>query len=119
MRPKGPVAITILLASLATPQFSGAANAPVDAIDMAAAGLAGFDTAAGGDIQRSQSKKPSGPAKNFVSTIQEELANQGFYLGPIDGRMGPQTEAAIRAYQQSRGLPVTGTPSQALLQSLR
>ena len=118
MRPQGPVAITILLAALATPQMPGAANAPVPEAEMAAAGLAGFETAAGGDLQRTEPQTPSGPAKNFIFTIQEELANQGFYLGPIDGRMGPQTEAAIRAYQASADLKVDGKATEDLARDL-
>jgi peptidoglycan hydrolase-like protein with peptidoglycan-binding domain len=33
--------------------------------------------------------------------------------------IGTNSEKAIRAYQESRGLPVTGTPSLSLLRSLR
>ena len=118
MRPKGPVAITILLAALAIPQTSGAANTRAHEVDLAATGLADFETAAGGDINRADPKKASGPAKNHIYTIQEELANQGFYLGPIDGRMGPQTEAAIRAYQVSADLKVDGKATPDLARDL-
>ncbi|SHH95158.1 lytic murein transglycosylase [Marivita hallyeonensis] len=51
--------------------------------------------------------------------LQQRLTARGFDTGGADGVIGRNTEAAISAYQQSRGLPVTGTPSQALLQSLR
>lgn len=43
-----------------------------------------------------------------VKVIQNQLAAAGFNPGPIDGRMGPQTETAIRNYQASRGLTVDG-----------
>jgi peptidoglycan hydrolase-like protein with peptidoglycan-binding domain len=40
--------------------------------------------------------------------VQETLRDKGYYSGPVDGVMGPQTRAAIRQYQQSENLPVTG-----------
>lgn len=52
-------------------------------------------------------------------TLQQRLTARGFDTQGADGVIGANTETAIRAYQASRGLPVTGTPSQALLQSLR
>lgn len=52
-------------------------------------------------------------------SLQQRLTARGFDTQGADGVIGSNTEAAIRAYQASRGLPVTGTPSQALLQSLR
>lgn len=52
-------------------------------------------------------------------SLQQRLTARGFDAQGADGVIGSNTEAAIRAYQASRGLPVTGTPSQALLQSLR
>ncbi|MFA8387689.1 MAG: lytic murein transglycosylase [Pelagibaca sp.] len=52
-------------------------------------------------------------------SLQERLTARGFDTQGADGVIGSNTETAIRAYQSSRGLPVTGTPSQALLQSLR
>jgi len=40
--------------------------------------------------------------------IQVALRAHGLYLGPIDGRVGPMTVAAIRGFQQKARLPVTG-----------
>ena len=40
--------------------------------------------------------------------IQVALRAHGLYLGPIDGRVGPMTVAAVRAFQRRAGLPVTG-----------
>ncbi|PWL35748.1 MAG: peptidoglycan-binding protein, partial [Marivita sp. XM-24bin2] len=51
--------------------------------------------------------------------LQQRLTARGFDTQGADGVIGSNTETAIRAYQASRGLPVTGTPSQALLRSLR
>jgi len=52
-------------------------------------------------------------------TLQRRLTARGFDTQGADGVIGRNTETAIQAYQKSQGLAVTGTPSQALLQSLR
>ena len=51
--------------------------------------------------------------------LQQRLTRLGLDCGSVDGVFGPKTRAAIRSFQQSRGLPVDGTPSAALLQALR
>ncbi|MBM2320166.1 MULTISPECIES: lytic murein transglycosylase [Alphaproteobacteria] len=61
----------------------------------------------------------NGLTKSDRITLQQRLTARGFDTQGADGVIGSNTESAIRAYQTSRGLPVTGTPSQALLQSLR
>jgi len=50
--------------------------------------------------------------------VQQDLADQGYYQGPIDGIVGPATQAAIVAYQQANGLPVSGVIDTPLLRSL-
>lgn len=50
--------------------------------------------------------------------LQARLTAAGFDAGTADGVIGRRTEAAIRAFQQARGLPVTGTASPALLDAL-
>jgi membrane-bound lytic murein transglycosylase B len=51
--------------------------------------------------------------------LQQRLTANGFDTQGADGVIGPNTEKAISAYQASKGLAVTGTPSQALLAMLR
>ena len=51
--------------------------------------------------------------------LQTGLKRAGFDAGTPDGVLGSKTEAAIRGYQTARGLPVTGEPSQTLVQALR
>jgi len=40
--------------------------------------------------------------------LQVALRAQGLYLGPIDAIIGPKTVAAVRAFQRTHGLHVTG-----------
>jgi lytic murein transglycosylase len=65
-----------------------------------------------------------GPDKNGMTIadrqeLQRRLTAAGFDTGGADGVIGKKTEAAISAYQASRGMAVTGQPSMALLQALR
>jgi hypothetical protein len=46
--------------------------------------------------------------KEQVAQAQKRLREDQFYTGAIDGILGPNTKAAIRAYQAKHGLPKTG-----------
>jgi peptidoglycan hydrolase-like protein with peptidoglycan-binding domain len=54
-----------------------------------------------------------------VKLLQERLATEGVYAGPLDGELNAQTEAALRAYQQKHGLPVSGAADEATLKQLQ
>lgn len=43
-----------------------------------------------------------------VTALQVLLATLGFYEGAVDGRFGPMTDAAVRAYQKHVGFVVDG-----------
>jgi peptidoglycan hydrolase-like protein with peptidoglycan-binding domain len=49
------------------------------------------------------------PKTDEVSKAQEVLKNDGIYSGPVDGRMSQDTREAIRSFQQSHQLNMTGT----------
>jgi lytic murein transglycosylase len=51
--------------------------------------------------------------------LQRRLTAAGYDTQGTDGVIGKNSEAAIRAYQAARGLPVDGVASAQLLQSLR
>jgi Putative peptidoglycan binding domain len=58
-------------------------------------------------------------ARARLRQVQERLQAAGFSPGPLDGRLGLQTRAALRHYQQRKGLPVTGTLDPQTLKALR
>lgn len=65
-----------------------------------------------------------GPDRNGMTmadrqALQRGLTAAGFDTGGTDGVMGAKTKAAIAAYQQAAGLPVTGEPSLELLRRLQ
>jgi len=43
-----------------------------------------------------------------LRAAQRTLETRGFEVGPIDGILGPRTQAALRAFQGKEGLPRTG-----------
>ena len=55
---------------------------------------------------------------DVVADVQASLARKGYYIGGVDGAMGPRTRGAIRAWQADCGLAVTGTLNAATLRSL-
>lgn len=42
------------------------------------------------------------------SDIQSALRNAGFYTGTVDGKLGPNTTAAIKEFQKANGLTADG-----------
>jgi hypothetical protein len=50
--------------------------------------------------------------------VQVRLRDQGYYAGSIDGLMGPQTRAALAAFQADNGLAVTSAVDKPTLQTL-
>lgn len=51
--------------------------------------------------------------------LQERLTGAGFDAGGVDGRMGPKTVAAVKAFQKARGMVPDGYPSLEVLDLLR
>ena len=55
---------------------------------------------------------------SIVIQVQSRLARAGYYHGPIDGRMGPGTRFAIRAYERDHGMRVDGVISGPLVRNM-
>lgn len=49
-----------------------------------------------------------GSSGSAVRDLQQRLLQAGYNPGPIDGIFGSQTDRAVRAYQQARGLSIDG-----------
>ena len=60
-------------------------------------------------IRRQRSDYSNTPNTDQVSKAQEVLKNDGIYSGPLDGKMSQSTREAIRSFQQSHQLNMTGT----------
>ena len=66
----------------------------------------------------SYSRSSPSYSDGLATDVQRALKRQGYYYGDIDGDIGPGTRSAIRAYQDDRGLDVTGRIDRTLLRSL-
>ncbi|HEU4436935.1 MAG TPA: peptidoglycan-binding domain-containing protein [candidate division Zixibacteria bacterium] len=60
-------------------------------------------------------KAPDGPC---ISGVQQRLNNLGLNTGPIDGIKGPNTTAAIKAFQKLFGLSESGNADSATQQKM-
>ncbi|MBI4525858.1 MAG: peptidoglycan-binding protein [Deltaproteobacteria bacterium] len=56
--------------------------------------------------------------KDDVKKAQQALKQKGHNPGPVDGIIGPKTQAALRDFQQTQGLSATGTLDTATKQAL-
>jgi hypothetical protein len=57
-------------------------------------------------------------SESIIISVQKELTQLGYYQGPIDGAIGPETEKAVRWFQSVDKLPVTGQVDSQTLQAL-
>lgn len=72
-------------------------------------------------------KPPAAPAQpprkripqEIVTNVQRHLTDLGFDPGPIDGLTGRRTRSAVKSFQKSANLEVTGKISEDLLGHLR
>lgn len=76
-------------------------------------------------LERVEPSKPGadGPAfgtpdRELVRAVQRELAQRGYDPGAQDGAATAVTRAAILAYEQDQGMPLTGEPTEKLLKAL-
>jgi peptidoglycan hydrolase-like protein with peptidoglycan-binding domain len=63
-----------------------------------------------GAMKNGSSERGARGVRNLeqVKAVQQALQDKGHQTGDIDGRMGPKTRAALRAFQQKEGLKSTG-----------
>ena len=74
--------------------------------------------AGGGRLHADLPQVETTPSRSQIEHLQRGLIEQGFDPGEIDGAMGPATRAALRAFQQARGLVADGYPGPETLAEL-
>src|SRR5258708_77793 len=67
-----------------------------------------YDNSAGGYSDAQSSPAEVTLSRNKIVAVQQLLYQLGYYQGPIDGRIGPQTAKAVRWFQSVDTLSVTG-----------
>jgi hypothetical protein len=53
-----------------------------------------------------------------IINVQAQLQDDGYYAGPVDGILGPQTREALAAFQADHGLAITSAVDRPTLQTL-
>jgi peptidoglycan hydrolase-like protein with peptidoglycan-binding domain len=56
---------------------------------------------------------------DLLRDVQQELASRGYYDGAVDGAAGPRISQAIRDFELTQRLRVTGEASETLLAQIR
>ncbi len=90
-------------------------NAAAVALEMAWLQLIG-DSGCLTDTQQDTAAKA---VSSYTKTLQQALADAGYYDAKVDGVYGPKTVAAVEALQKANGLPQTGTLDKATEKALR
>jgi peptidoglycan hydrolase-like protein with peptidoglycan-binding domain len=90
-------------------------NAAAVALEMAWLQLIG-DSGCLTDAQQDTAAKA---VSSYTKTLQQALADAGYYDAKVDGIYGPKTVAAVEALQKANGLPQTGTLDKASEKALR
>ena len=90
-------------------------NAAAVALEMAWLQLIG-DSGCLTDAQQDSAAKS---VSSYTKTLQQALADAGYYDDKVDGIYGPKTVAAVEALQKANGLPQTGTLDKATEKALR
>jgi hypothetical protein len=78
-----------------------------------------YDDSDSFDVQPAPSNVAPAESASLIMSVQKELAQLGYYHGPIDGVAGSETERAVRWFQSIDHLPVTGQIDSATQQALR
>lgn len=60
------------------------------------------------DTMKSGAKAAGAGGQERVRQVQEALKDKGMDPGPVDGIMGPKTQAALREFQKQEGMEETG-----------
>lgn len=58
------------------------------------------------------------PGKELIMSLQNRLNELGFDAGKVDGILGPNTYAAVQAFQYKHGLPADGYPDTETLNAI-
>jgi peptidoglycan hydrolase-like protein with peptidoglycan-binding domain len=66
--------------------------------------------------QQAEVQQPVTP--DTIRQVQQTLQQQGLYHARVDGVWGPQTQAAVRSYQQNNNLNASGQLDQQTMASL-
>jgi peptidoglycan hydrolase-like protein with peptidoglycan-binding domain len=112
----GAITLTAAGTLLAATAFAQNQSGTQSAQDQGAQGQQMSGQTQPGQAQGAMEASTSSPSD--VRQIQQALKDKGFDAGPIDGQLGPQTEQALRSFQQAQGLQASGQIDQKTMAAL-
>jgi len=99
------------------PITTGAVKRFQEANDLTVDGVVGHGTTDA--LRASLAQRPSSDRIDRVKGLQRELSRLGYEPGPVDGRYGPLTTAAVARFQESHELPADGVVDPATNRALQ
>ena len=110
------------------PRRNGRNAACCNTLLLASATAVSFGAIAGGNqkqsqgqseqAQSAQSSQAQSQSPEVVKQAQEKLSAAGMDAGPADGKLGPKTQAAVKNFQQSKGIQASGNLDRQTLAAL-
>lgn len=71
------------------------------------------------DMQgQQQSNRQSQLDQNTIRQVQQQLQQQGYDVGQVDGVWGPQSQQALASFQRDQNIQATGRPDQQTMAAL-
>ena len=116
-KPADPVAALIAKAPRGSAAAPAATPAPVPPAPIAVAAAAPAAKEAKEAAKPAAADKPV--SSDLVKMIQKGLSNLAYRDVTVDGVAGQQTKDAIRHFEKHYRLPITGEPSEAVLEKLK
>ena len=99
------------------PITTGAVRRFQEANDLAVDGVVGRGTRDA--LRASLGQRPSSDRIDRVKALQRQLSRLGYEPGPVDGRYGSRTAAAVARFQDSHELPADGVVDPATHRALQ
>ena len=99
------------------PITTGAVKRFQEANDLTVDGVVGQGTRDA--LRASLAQRPSSDRIDRVKGLQRQLSWLGYEPGPVDGRYGPLTSAAVARFQDSHELPADGVVDPATHRALQ
>ena len=61
------------------------------------------------EMKNFPSVKKGSKETGYITLLQTNLKNRGYYDGKVDGKFGPKTEQAVMDFQKDLGKPISGS----------
>ena len=102
------MAVFVAGAMLAGPAYAQTTTPSSEQKDTTGSAAGKSDSMKSDSAMKSPRASRGAASREHVKAAQQALKDKGHDPGPIDGKMGPKTHAALRDFQSKEGLKSTG-----------